>query len=316
MARMLGELLVASGRLTEDQLAEALRTQSLFGGPLGAHLMQLGFVDDTGLAEALAELHGVAPVTRAELAEAPPDVLALVPAAFARRHRVLPFRRDEEGLHVALENPGDSLALKEVSAITGLPVVPHVAPEAVLRQALAALERRGRSEEDDSRLARLGQRLARAETRDDVLEAVLEATAPVLASAGLFLLRGSTALLWSARGFGRVETGRSIPLDGDELLAAAVREEGPVERTLPVGDRGSPVLEALGSPSAGRFVALAVRLNGRAVVLLAGTPSEADRTRVDEDLRRIAKLAALALESVILRRKILAESGAVGPARR
>ena len=40
----LGELLVASGLLTADQVEQALRAQVLWGGRLGTNLIELGFV--------------------------------------------------------------------------------------------------------------------------------------------------------------------------------------------------------------------------------------------------------------------------------
>ncbi len=138
MSRKLGDLLVEQGRITPLELQEALRAQRIFGGSLGTHLLQLGFVSESELGTALETVHGVPCVGRAELVTAAPEVFALLPADYARRHRALPFRVEGDELFLALQNPADTLALHEAAFLTGFRVVPHVAPEAVIRDALAA----------------------------------------------------------------------------------------------------------------------------------------------------------------------------------
>ena len=58
MARRLGETLIDDGHLSPRQLQESLRSQRIFGGSLGTHLLQLGFVDEATLLSALARVHG------------------------------------------------------------------------------------------------------------------------------------------------------------------------------------------------------------------------------------------------------------------
>ncbi len=142
MSKKLGDLLVEQGRITPLELQEALRSQRIFGGSLGTHLLQLGFVSESELGVALEEVHGVPAVGRDALLAAPPGVFALLPADYARRHRALPFRVEGDELHLALQNPADTLALHEAAFLTGFRVVPHIAPEAVIRDALAAHLRR------------------------------------------------------------------------------------------------------------------------------------------------------------------------------
>jgi hypothetical protein len=138
VSRKLGDLLVEQGRITPLELQEALRAQRIFGGSLGTHLLQLGFVSEGELGSALEQIHGVPAVSRAELLTAPPEVFALLPSDYARRHRALPFRVEADELHLVLQNPADTLALHEAAFLTGFRVVPHIAPEAVIRDALAA----------------------------------------------------------------------------------------------------------------------------------------------------------------------------------
>jgi hypothetical protein len=137
MARKLGELLIDGGILEPRQLEEALRTQRIFGGSLGSTLLQLGFVDEITLGKVLGRIYSLPAVARRDLLAASPDVVGLLPKDFARRHRALPFRLEGHRLHLALQNPADTLAVHEAAFLTGYQVVAHVTPEAVLRDALA-----------------------------------------------------------------------------------------------------------------------------------------------------------------------------------
>jgi hypothetical protein len=58
MAR-LGELLVASGLLTTEQIEQALRAQVMWGARLGTNLIELGFLDLDQLSTALGQQHGL-----------------------------------------------------------------------------------------------------------------------------------------------------------------------------------------------------------------------------------------------------------------
>ena len=58
MAR-LGELLVAAGLLTTDQVDRALRAQVMWGARLGTNLIELGFIDLDTLSTVLAQQHSL-----------------------------------------------------------------------------------------------------------------------------------------------------------------------------------------------------------------------------------------------------------------
>ena len=68
----------------------------------------------------------------------PPDVepaaLTTLNEEYARRHVLVPFRREDTRLHVAMLDPRDRRAIDEISRITRLAVVPYLAPETALRR--------------------------------------------------------------------------------------------------------------------------------------------------------------------------------------
>jgi type IV pilus assembly protein PilB len=65
-----------------------------------------------------------------------PDVLTLVPATIAAKHEVLPLRRTDTTLTLAMADPTNVSAIHDVAFITNLHVVPVVASRTAIRQAL------------------------------------------------------------------------------------------------------------------------------------------------------------------------------------
>lgn len=133
MARKLGEVLIETGTVSQREMAEALRSQRIFGGTLGTHLLQLGFIDEQALAGALGQMHGVAVADRQDLVGAPDDVVGLLSPDFIHKHSVLPFRVRGDDLLLAMRNPADADVIREASFLSGHNVVPHLALEAVMR---------------------------------------------------------------------------------------------------------------------------------------------------------------------------------------
>ncbi|MEZ5658837.1 MAG: GspE/PulE family protein [Burkholderiaceae bacterium] len=114
----LGELLIERGILSQDQLRIALMEQRAAGHPLGQVLVSLGFVTEKTLRETLAENLGHEEIDLSRLVPNP-AALEVVPAEFAKRHRVFPVSIDSEArqLTLASSNPGDVVMLDQLSAM-------------------------------------------------------------------------------------------------------------------------------------------------------------------------------------------------------
>lgn len=92
MAR-LGELLVAAGLLTAEQIEQALRAQVMWGGRLGTNLIELGFLDlDTLSAQLGKQLRMPAALAR-HFDKADPKVQAQLSADIAERYSAVPLMR-------------------------------------------------------------------------------------------------------------------------------------------------------------------------------------------------------------------------------
>jgi type IV pilus assembly protein PilB len=126
VAQRLGERLLAEGLITAEQLQHALDQQPSGSRPLGRILVELGVVDEDRLAAALsAHLDVPAVDLRREPVDA--DVAQLVPEEFARRHVLLPIRRDDGHLAVAMADPSNLHVVNDLRLLTGLPVTPYLA---------------------------------------------------------------------------------------------------------------------------------------------------------------------------------------------
>ncbi len=131
----LGELLVVKGAIHKDQLTAALAEQKRSNDKLGTILVRLGFITERQLVDALSEQYGIPTL---DLSALTPDaeVLKLMPPDFARRYSVFPVQRDGHSVSIALADPTDVSVLDNVRFITGLNVVPLLAPLADVRSAI------------------------------------------------------------------------------------------------------------------------------------------------------------------------------------
>lgn len=135
-ARRLGELLVAKGKLSNDQLQKALQAQMIWGGHLGTNLIELGYVTEDELGEVLAEAHSVRYATYEMLQEIPESVLNAIPRGLVEKYKLVPFLFDGKKLHLVMLRPTDLMALDEISFATGFQLIPYVTPEIRLFQIL------------------------------------------------------------------------------------------------------------------------------------------------------------------------------------
>ena len=93
--RQLGQVLIAKGILSEDQLRIALLEQMKSNQPVGKLLVSLGFVSEATLRDALSESLGKQSIDLSN-AIVDPSALALVPRELAKRHHLLPLDYDAE----------------------------------------------------------------------------------------------------------------------------------------------------------------------------------------------------------------------------
>lgn len=128
--KRLGELLLAQGAITTDQLDIALTEQKNSSLLIGQILINLGFVTESIVRDALSENTGQ---TSIDLTQAVLDsnCIKMVDQSLARRHSVLPLSYDKEAHHLtlAMADTFNIVALDQVMAQNkrGLKITPVLA---------------------------------------------------------------------------------------------------------------------------------------------------------------------------------------------
>ena len=115
--RHLGQILIDQGILTEDQLRIALLEQTKQHIPVGKLLVQLGFVSEATLRDALSEKLGLQSVDLSRII-VDPAALKQLPRDMARRNRMFPVALDR-GQHkfiVALSDTNNIVAIDQLRA--------------------------------------------------------------------------------------------------------------------------------------------------------------------------------------------------------
>jgi type IV pilus assembly protein PilB len=148
----LGELLLAAGLVTEDQLMLALDEQKRSGERLGRILVDNRIITEGQLVRALALHYGIDFVDLDETF-VDPTAGRRVKDSFARRYQALPIAHDGDRLVVAMANPSDVLALDDLRSLTGCDLRPVMAEAGQLNRAIEKVWRSSAEAETMLRLA-------------------------------------------------------------------------------------------------------------------------------------------------------------------
>ncbi len=135
--KKIGEMLIAEGLLTPEQLETALEEQRRHGGRIGAILKSLGFVTEEGMIKTLGRQTGI-PHQVLSTVIIDPDAVKLVPELLARRHQAIPLFKKGRTLTLAMVDPLNVVALDDIGRTTGLDIQPVVATE---QDVMRAIER-------------------------------------------------------------------------------------------------------------------------------------------------------------------------------
>ncbi|MBE0597823.1 MAG: PilT/PilU family type 4a pilus ATPase [Desulfuromonadales bacterium] len=129
----LGELLLACELITQQQLTEACRIQAQSGEKLGSTLVLLNHLALETLLKALGQQYGMQPVNLFKI-DIPAAVLRLLPRETMKKFLAVPLTENGQ---MAMADPRDHDALRQLQFSLGRSLKPMVAPafqiEAVLR---------------------------------------------------------------------------------------------------------------------------------------------------------------------------------------
>ena len=130
----LGDQLIASSIITEEQLQQALTMQRDSGGLLGEVLVSIGALNEQDLARALAAFFGF-DVANLRRDAVDPLVLNFLNEEAARKFTAFPVRMADDGLYIAVAEPSEDIR-QSLSQVTGKQVKLLIAPLSDIRWAI------------------------------------------------------------------------------------------------------------------------------------------------------------------------------------
>jgi type IV pilus assembly protein PilB len=129
-------MLVSSGKISDEDLEQALDQQQKEGGRLGTHLVKLGLLDDEELVEFLSQRYGVPAINLGEV-EVDESIIKIIPPDVARKYTILPVSKAGARLTIAMVDPTNVFAMDDIKFMTGYNVEPVVTSESSLRDAIS-----------------------------------------------------------------------------------------------------------------------------------------------------------------------------------
>lgn len=133
--KRLGDILMAAGLVTEDQLEWALEEQRRQFKRLGEILIEAGWATEDDIAEARGLQLDIAHVQLGDYV-INPHVIKLVPESVARTYKVMPVSSSDGKVAVAMADPLDVEAIDSVQRITRARIEPLLASESRIHAAL------------------------------------------------------------------------------------------------------------------------------------------------------------------------------------
>jgi len=133
--KQLGELLIERNIINRSQLEKALMFQRERGGLIGEILVELGFVKEEDIAQALTAQYGF-PYLPLGSYEINSDVVNIVPARVARQYLLIPIDKIGNNLTLAMSNPLNIQAIEDVEMITNCSVQTFVSTASDIKKAI------------------------------------------------------------------------------------------------------------------------------------------------------------------------------------
>jgi type IV pilus assembly protein PilB len=128
----LGDLLIAEGLITREQLTSALAEQKASGHRLGYVLVKLGVIQELEVTKIIGRQYRMPAVDLSRF-EVDPKILKMIPPEFAQKNIVLPLKREGRTLTIAMADPTNTGILDDLKFITRYDLFPVIAGEYTLR---------------------------------------------------------------------------------------------------------------------------------------------------------------------------------------
>ncbi len=132
----LGEILVKEKIITPVQLEKALAEQKASGKRIGHALLDLGYITEDKLLNALGNQLDVDTINLND-ALIPAEVVKLVPEDICRRYKVLPYAVSDNIISLAMVDPLDYRVINDVKFLVHKDIKPMLASEKAINKAIS-----------------------------------------------------------------------------------------------------------------------------------------------------------------------------------
>lgn len=164
--RTIGQILMSFGRISEEDVAEALEYQREHGGYFGEALLAGGFVSQEELEWGLASQFDL-PYVFPEADSIDMEAASLVSPEWALAHLTLPIMRTDDKLTVVVESPIKTQAVDELHAKTDLEIDLALASPTKIRELIRQVYARGTAAEESEKLSPMDLNEAFGEALED-----------------------------------------------------------------------------------------------------------------------------------------------------
>ncbi len=136
--RRLGELLLAAGTITPEELDRGLQLQKEQKGRLGEVLISNNIITEDELIESLQMQLGIEYVDLSKI-NIPTELASVLPKNIARQHQVVPVRVKNDSLYLAMSDPLNFYAIEDARKAVRKKIIPVVAHKAAIERAIEVL---------------------------------------------------------------------------------------------------------------------------------------------------------------------------------
>lgn len=126
--QQLTELVVKNRLIDEKGLTQIVEYLKNSDTSLYDALIEKNIASDENLGILIADSLKIPFVILSKLS-IPEEVYRIIPEKVARKHKIIPFAKDEKSVKVAMANPNKKTLLTMIARKTGLTVIPHIATE-------------------------------------------------------------------------------------------------------------------------------------------------------------------------------------------
>ena len=320
MGVKLGEAMVRDSLITRDQLKLALERQVIFGGRIGTNIVELGILKEKELASFLSRFFKVPAVDAAQLSSVDEETISCISRELAEKYKMVPFKKERNKLHVAMQDPRSMASIDELRFITGYDIIPYIITELRLLYALEkyygterdlryistfAKEDEEKPSASDSKeeTRKVKEEFANAREKEEIIGILMNESRKIASRAAILIFKGEKLVGWKGRGLDVENT--EIEFAPHSILSDVVASKNYYRGPMLKIPANKPLISVLGG-SPQDCICMPIQIRDKVMGLLYA--DNGNTAVLDASLNYInmlVKMASLSFEIVILRKKIM-----------